>query len=86
MRFERPVTRSMTIIMMEVNSRPIAVVSIRTSKRKSSWACRRVGRPLRGLPVGLQVVAPRYQDRRVLAIAQVLESLLDLNLVPVNPS
>ncbi len=41
---------------------------------------------VRGLPVGLQVVAPRYQDGRVLALARVLESLLDLNLVPVDPA
>ena len=30
-----------------------------------------------GLPVGIQLVAPRYHDRRLLSAGAVVESLLD---------
>jgi Asp-tRNA(Asn)/Glu-tRNA(Gln) amidotransferase A subunit family amidase len=36
-----------------------------------------------GLPVGLQIVAPRYRDGLVLRMAALLERLLDLHLTPV---
>jgi aspartyl-tRNA(Asn)/glutamyl-tRNA(Gln) amidotransferase subunit A len=39
---------------------------------------------VRGLPVGLQIVAPRYEDARVLHFARAVEHLLDLKLTPVG--
>jgi len=36
-----------------------------------------------GLPVGLQIVAPRYRDGLVLRMAALAERLLDLHLTPV---
>jgi aspartyl-tRNA(Asn)/glutamyl-tRNA(Gln) amidotransferase subunit A len=40
---------------------------------------------VRGLPIGLQIVGPRFADRRVLAFARELERVLRFDLNPPNP-